>query len=223
MRNRVLVIAAHADDEVLGCGATVARHGDEGDVVHLVVVTRGAPDLYPQEELDRTRWELESARAVLGIGTVHLLDFLAPRLDTVPGHAVADAIRGVLGEVRPTIIYVPHRGDLHSDHKAAYWATLVAARPNSGEPVPRILCYETLSETEWGASTGYDAFVPTVFVDVSKYLPKKLEALGSYASKLRGFPHPRSMEAVEALARLRGATVGVDAAEAFMLIREIVR
>ena len=219
---RVLVIAPHPDDEVLGCGGVIARHSARGDRVQVVVVSRGAPDIFPPEEVERTRSELAAAHQLLGVKDVHFLDFPAPRLDTVPAASLAAALKGVILQVRPSTVYLPHHGDLHGDHKAVYWATLVASRPNGGFVPRRLLCYETSSETEWGAPIPCDAFVPTVFVDISQYLGVKLEAMKCYGSQLAPCPRARSLASIEALARVRGGTIGVTAAEAFGLVREVL-
>jgi LmbE family N-acetylglucosaminyl deacetylase len=218
-----LVIATHADDEVLGCGGVIARHADQGDQVHVLVVTRGIPEMFPPEHVEMIRQELYAAHRVLGVSSVRFLDFPAPKLDTIPGHELADAIAGVIRSLQPAVVYLPHHGDLHGDHQAVYKATLVAARPINGCPVRKLLCYETLSETEWASPLGGEAFVPTVFVDITPYLQRKLQALGCYRSQLREPPHPRSQQCLEALARFRGATVDLGAAEAFALVRDITR
>jgi LmbE family N-acetylglucosaminyl deacetylase len=217
----ILVIATHPDDEVLGCGGTIARHAARGDRVEVLVVTRGAPDLYSDDQVKQLRKELESAHAVLGITAAHFLDFPAPRLDVVPSHELADSIGAKVAMIHPDALYIPHRGDLHSDHRCVFQAALVAARPIGPRIVRRLASYETLSETEWSAPAAEDAFLPSVFVDISRQLEQKRKAMAAYRSQLREFPHPRSLEAVECLARLRGSTAGVAAAEAFQLIREI--
>ena len=222
MTNSVLVVAPHLDDEVLGCGGTIARHVAEGDEVQVAIVSMGDLALYPIEEEEAQRLELKAAHEVLGVAGVHFLDFPAPRLDTVPGYHLADAIGHVVRSVKPTIVYLPYRGDIHVDHRAVYLATLVATRPINACPVRQLLCYETLSETEWASPFGDEAFIPNVFVYISDFLPRKLQAFSCYESQLKQFPHPRSLEGIESLARFRGATVSVPAAEAFMLIRQIL-
>ncbi|MBN1440978.1 MAG: PIG-L family deacetylase [Anaerolineales bacterium] len=217
----ILVIATHPDDEVLGCGGTIARHASRGDKVDVLVVTRGSSDLYDDQQVKTLRKELDAAQAILGVSTVHFLDFPAPKLDLVPTHELADAMAKKIAELRPAATFIPHRGDLHSDHRAVFQAALVAARPIGGRIVRRLLSYETLSETEWTAPVAEDAFLPSVFLEISDFLERKKQALAAYRSQLKEFPHPRSLQAVEALARLRGSTVGVPAAEAFQLIREI--
>ena len=218
----ILVIAPHPDDEVLGCGGVIARHASRGDQVFVLVVTRGIPELFPPDEIERTRNELRAAHMVLGVAEVEFLDFPAPQLDVVPCHEVADEIRRVIGSVQPTVLYLPHGGDIHADHRAVYNASMVAARPTHSPCVRRVLCYETLSETEWASPGINDVFIPTVYVDISRWIERKLEAVACYQTQLREPPHPRSLVCVEALARWRGGTAGVQAAEAFMLVREIV-
>ena len=218
----ILVIAPHPDDEVLGCGGTIARYVALGHQVYVLVVTRGIPEIFPPEEIEKTRQELKVAHNILGVSETIFLDFPAPMLDTVPGYKLADSINRVIRDFQPQILYLPHRGDLHNDHKAVYHAVMVAARPINNSPIRRILCYETLSETEWGDLSGNTAFVPNVFIDISEFLEKKMLALSSYRSQLKSPPHPRSLSSIEALARFRGGTIGVLAAEAFILIRELL-
>jgi LmbE family N-acetylglucosaminyl deacetylase len=139
----------------------------------------------------------------------------------VPHCELATAFSRHIEALGPHTVYVPHRGDIHVDHRAVYHAALVATRPMNHCPVRRLLSYETLSSTEWGPPVGAEAFVPTVFVEITAFLDRKLRALACYRSQLKPSPNARSLEASEALAHLRGATVGCDAAEAFMLVREI--
>jgi len=219
----VLVMATHPDDEVLGCGGVMARHADQGDGIHVLVVTRGVPEIFPPSEIEQTRGELRRAHELLGVASCRFLDLPAPKLDMVPQCELAQAISGAVRELQPRTVYLPHHGDLHIDHRAVYLASLVAVRPVNACPVRRVLCYETLSETDWAPPRPDQTFVPTVFVDISEHLTRKLEALACYQSQLRPFPNPRSPDAVEALARLRGSTVGVAAAEAFVLVRQIDR
>ncbi|MDO8586159.1 MAG: PIG-L deacetylase family protein [Armatimonadota bacterium] len=221
MNIKTLVVAPHPDDEVLGCGGVMARHAARGDEVHVVVMSRGAPEIFPPEQVERTRTELREAHGILGVTGATFLDFPAPKLDAVPGHELADGIAKVIRAVQPTIVYLPHRGDLHADHQVVYLAGLVAARPIDGCSVKKILCYETLSETEWASPHGDAAFIPTVFADITDHLKTKIEALSCIRSQIKEPPHSRSLEVIEALARFRGGTVGLTAAEAFALVREI--
>lgn len=220
MSETILVVATHPDDEVLGCGGTMARHVAEGDAVHVLVVTRGV--LVGADVVDQVRREMRNAHAILGVKDAQYLDFPAAQLDTVPAHRLADAMAMVLQSLRPTTMYLPHHGDLHMDHKLVYTAGLVAARPTRDISVRRILAYETISETDWAPPTASDAFVPTVYIDITRFLRQKLEAAACFQSQMREPPHTRSLRSLEALATLRGGTVHVGAAEAFALVREIV-
>lgn len=223
MTQKVLVVAPHPDDEVLGCGGVMARHAAAGDEVHVVVVTRGHPEVFSASSVEHVRAEMREAHKILGVASAHFLDFPAPRMDTVPRHTVADAISKVLKELVPTLMYIPHFGDAHFEHGLIYEACLVAARPINPLTVGRILAYETLSETEWGAPVPGAAFQPTVYVDISEQLGRKLEAFSCFRTQVKDSPHPRSADVIRALATYRGAAAHLKAAEAFALVREIVR
>ena len=147
------------------------------------------------------------------------MDYLTVKLDTIPQKELNEAISKVVNEVNPDILYIPHKGDLNKDHRLVFESCLVATRP-ANHKVKRILSYETLSETEWGQSI--EPFIPNVYIDISETFEAKIEAMKAYESELKQYPHPRSLEIVEALAKKRGSEVGVKAAEAFILIREIV-
>jgi LmbE family N-acetylglucosaminyl deacetylase len=218
---KVVVLAPHPDDEVLGCGGTMARHSAQGDEVHIVVVTRGITELFPPAEIEGTRAELARAHEILGVSSTVFMDLPAPRLDMVPRHEIADGIRKRVRDIAPDIVYLPHHGDLHHDHGAVYFAALVALRPTPAW-TPTLLTYETLSETDWAPPTSAHQFIPTTFVDITATLSTKLEAMRCFASQLKGVGHPRSLRALTALAELRGATVGVGAAEAFADVRRVV-
>ena len=218
----VIVVAPHADDEVLGCGGTIAAHAAAGDRVAVVLLTRGNPDIFGSDLPLRVREELKEAHNVLGVKEQVLLDFPAPGLESIPNYVVADELRKIVQAHRPQLVYTSFGGDLHSDHRAAYEATLVATRPIGGCPVARVLCYETLSETEWGDALTQNAFVPNVFRDIGDYLEKKMTAMACYKSQLRDAPHPRTLDAIRMLAGVRGAICGLRAAEAFCLVREVI-
>ena len=220
---KVLVVAPHPDDEVLGCGGSIARHVASGDEVHVLVATRGLPELYSDEGVAHVREEARRAHAKLGVTQTHFRDFPAPALDTVPRYQLAEAIASIIREQQVEYLYIPHHGDIHSDHFHLYHAALVAARPLGHCPVRRILVYETISETEWAPPLADSVFYPTVFVDISEYLQLKLDAMACFESQVQPPPSARSLRTIESLARYRGATVSCDAAESFMLVREILK
>jgi LmbE family N-acetylglucosaminyl deacetylase len=219
---KALVVAPHPDDEIIGCGGTIAWHVARGDEVTVAVVTRGLPEKFDQDSVELTRAQAREAHRHLGVAQTAFLDFPAPVLDITPGYELADALASTIRRLGAQVVYIPHGGDVHSDHRSVHNAALVAVRPVPGCPVERVLCYETLSSTEWGSPHGASAFAPTYFVDISNHLESKLAAMSVIANELQAHPHPRSLETLRALAIYRGSTVGVGAAEAFMLLRAVV-
>ncbi len=218
----VLIIAPHPDDEVLGAGGTIARFAAEGAEVYVVIATKGYPPDFKEEIVQKVRQEALAAHKVLGIKETIFLSLPAAKLDTIPHRDVNCQLIEVCQKVQPEILFIPFNGDLHLDHQRIFLSALVAARPNSNFAPKTIYAYETLSETNWNAPYVTPNFVPNVFVDISAYLEAKIQAMEIYASQLNPFPHERSVEALRALATLRGSTVGCFAAEAFVLVREVL-
>lgn len=222
-RETVLVCAAHPDDEILGCGATMARHAQAGDAVHAVILGRGVTsrgdDRAAIEALDAAA---RRANALVGAASLRLFDFPDNRMDTVGRLSIAKCLEEEIARIRPSIVYAHYRSDLNVDHGRVADAAAIAARPVPGSSVASLLFYEVASSTEFRPAGVAAPFVPNWFVDVTATLDVKLAALREYAAEMRAFPHPRSLEAVEHLARWRGATVGVGAAEAFVTGRHIV-
>lgn len=221
MSRKILVIAPHPDDEVLGCGGTIAKAVSAGVEVRICIVTRASEALFPTTMVERGRAEARAVHEALGVTETHFLDFPAPLLDTVAQHRIADAMHRLIHDWSIDTVFLPHGGDIHLDHTIVYQTALVACRPINGSPVRRMYAYETLSETEWAPPRGDTWFVPNVFVDISDHLTDKLRAMEGYASQIKQPPHPRSVAGITALARSRGYSVGCHAAEAFALLREI--
>ncbi len=218
---RVLVFAPHADDEVLGVGGTIAKRAAAGDIVYVCVVTCGQPPLYSEERTTEVQRECREADVHLGVKETIFLNFPAVMLETIPRHELNGKIADVVCGIQPDEVYLPHRGDMQLDHKMIVDACMVALRPKYRHVVKRIYAYETLSETGWDIPNTVNEFIPTVYEDISDTLSKKLEAMAMFRVQLGEFPEARSVGALEALARYRGATVNCRAAEAFSLIREI--
>lgn len=217
----VLVIAPHPDDEILGVGGTIAKRVADGHDVYVCVVTKGYDPLFSEELVVQARMECKSADKLLGVKDSIFLDFPAAMLEEIPRYKLNDGILSVVKKVKPDEVYIPHRGDMQLDHKMIVDAAMVALRPKYEHIVRRIYAYETLSETGWDIPNAMNDFIPTVYEDISSTLDKKISAMKIFESQLEEFPNARSIEAMEALAKYRGATVTLDAAEAFMLIREI--
>lgn len=221
MNNKILIIAPHPDDEILGCGGLISKYAREGRVVYVLVITRGTPKLYSDDRIVNVRREALDAHKLLGVKETVFLDFHAPELDQTSQAEISMEISKVIKRFAIDTLFIPHRGDIHSDHRIVYNAALVAGRPVNDSNVKNIYAYETLSETEWAAPFGDDAFIPTHFVNVENTFHKKLEAMACFKSQLKPFPNSRSLETIEALAKFRGATVGYNRAEAFMTVRTI--
>ncbi len=225
MPKQVLVIAAHPDDEVLGLGGTMADHVRQKDRVAVLIVSDGVSARHNETELQKVA--TREACNTLGVQDVHFGDLPDQRLDSLPLLEVIKPISELVKSIRPHIVYTHHRGDANQDHRAVFAATLVAVRPVGDNPVERVLGYEVASSTEWGPPFVEWAFLPNVFVDISLTLDVKLKALEAYGktfqSEIKPFPHPRSAEAVRIYAQQRGIAVGLQAAEAFVLIRELMR
>ncbi|MEQ3748556.1 MAG: PIG-L deacetylase family protein [Celeribacter sp.] len=215
----ILIVAPHPDDEVLGVGGTMARLSRAGAEVHVAIVTTGHAPRYSQAQVDAVRAEAAAAHRLLGVTQTHYLDCPAAELGEFPHGELNRALSAVVERVAPAAIFVPHPGDIHLDHQLSFLSTLVAARPHQGSYPRRIFAYETLSETNWNAPYLTPGFQPHLFVDIAATLQCKLDAFACFASQQRPAPHERSIEALRALATLRGATVHRTAAEAFVVIR----
>ena len=228
---RICIIAAHPDDEVLGCGGTAARHADTGDEVHVLIMAEGATARADEgdrngnyvEERKALRAAAETAASILGTKSPAFADFPDNRMDTAALLDVTKRIEQMIGKIKPDIVYTHHGGDLNIDHRIVHQAVLTACRPLPDSPVRAIYTFETVSSTEWSSlEEDAGAFRPTRFVDISGQLERKLAALGAYGMEMRTPPHARSKENVSALAAHRGASAGLMAAEAFMVVRERV-
>jgi LmbE family N-acetylglucosaminyl deacetylase len=216
-----LIIAPHPDDEVLGAGGVIKKFSKEGHEVYVLVITRGSPKYYSDEKIQNVRKEALAAHEILGVKQTVFLDFHAPELDITSNAEISKAISEYISNWKITDLFIPHRGDIHNDHRKVFEASLVAARPVGDFTVKAIYAYETLSETEWAAPFSDDAFIPNHFENISDTMSHKFEAMKCFKSQIRDFPSTRSLETIESLAKFRGATVGFSRAEAFMTIRTI--
>lgn len=218
---KVLVIAPHPDDEVIGVGGTIAKRVQEGHEVYVCVVTKAFPPMFSEEVVEKARKECREADKLLGVAETVFLDFPAVTLETVPRYELNDGVFKTIQKIKPDEVYIPHRGDMQLDHKLIVDACMVALRPKYEHKVSRIYSYETLSETGWDVPNTTNEFIPTVYEDITETLVCKLNAMKIFETQLGEFPDARSLGAIEALAKYRGSTVNVRAAEAFSLIREI--
>lgn len=222
MNKAVLVIAAHPDDESIGCGGTIAKHVLAGDDVAVVFMTNGesSRENTISANITNRSKDCDEALKVLGINNVLNFDFPDNMMDQVPLLEVTKSIETAIYKFKPSIVYTHFAEDLNVDHRITHQAVMTACRPQSWSPVKSIYCFEVLSATEWNSNTK-SKFNPNRFVDISDVWPTKLLALDKYSKELRPFPHSRSIETIEALSIYRGATVGLKKAEAFQIERII--
>lgn len=227
-KNKVLVVAAHPDDEVLGCGGAIAGHSDAGDEVWVLILGEGVTSRIggskaeENKELDALRGSAKKANEALGVKRLILKEFPDNKLDTVALLDVVRAIESVISEFKPDIIYTHHHSDVNIDHRVIAEAVESAIRPMEHSSVDQAFSFEIASSSEWNFVKS-DPFRPNVFVDIENYISKKITALKCYGSELRDFPHPRSIEYIESLAKVRGAQSGMHAAESFSLIFDRTR
>jgi len=227
LNQTVLVVVAHPDDELLGCGATLARRAARGDAVHIAILGEGVTSRYAREA-DADRGEVagleEDARAIaamLGAKSIVFGGLPDNRFDTVALLDIVKRVEGWVRDVDPEVVYSHHAGDLNVDHRVTFQAVLTATRPVEGCGVKALYAFEVASSTEWAFQQITPPFKPNVFEDVAGTIDLKVRALERYRGEHRPFPHPRSGEALRAAARRWGAVAGVAYAEAFELIRAI--
>lgn len=210
----ILVIAPHNDDEVLGCGGTIAKYAAQGHRVIVCEVTSGNEDLWKM--ISR---EAAAAHKILGVSSYECLHLPVVNMRNEDTDVLNRRFEDIVQKTKPEIVFLPHKGDMHVDHQETNKAAMVALRPYSNPQLKEIFAYETLSETEWNVPSVDNAFIPDTWNDITDYIETKKDAMKCYVSQLREAPNPRSIESIDALARLRGSTVGYMFAECFITIR----
>lgn len=226
--SKVLVIAAHPDDEILGIGATVVKHAQNGDECLALILGEGMTSRYTSRELaeslkvEQLHKDTFDAAKIIGYKNVYLENLPDNRFDSVDLLDIIKIIEKYIDKIKPDIIYTHHGGDLNIDHRKTYEAVLTATRPIAIDKdcVKKIYCFETVSSTEWNFEY-LNTFKPNFFVDVTETLYIKLKAMECYKSELKSFPHPRSIENLEATAKKWGSVIGRGYVEAFQLVREV--
>ena len=224
---RVLVIAAHPDDEVLGMGGTIAKYVSKGDEVAILIVTDGSTSQYRndpklQEILSTKRVETSTCATVLGVKRVFYGGLPDMKLDVTPHIEINRVIENVITDFQPSIVFTHFSGDVNKDHRRVYESTLVACRPVSEQCVKRLFLYSVPSSTEWNVQTSSSAFLPNWYEDISgEFAEKKYKAMECYKTELRAFPHPRNIQCLRTADAAEGNRVGLLAAESFILLRSI--
>lgn len=227
-KNRIAVVCAHPDDEVLGCGGTIAKHTKIGDEVCVLILAEGITSRDVKRDLASRAIEIEElaknakkANDILGVASLDIKNFPDNRMDSVDTLDIVKVIESFFEKHRPNIVYTHNSGDLNIDHRLVNEAVIIASRPHPQNTIETLLFFEVPSSTEWQVSPLAQVFSPNWFVDIEQTLNIKLEAVSKYHLEIRPWPHARSIEAVSHLARWRGASVGVEAAEAFVLGRNL--
>ena len=230
MGRNVLAVMAHPDDEVLGCGGALAKHVRNGDNVVVAILGEGKASRQfgensdsDKEEILALRQEAIKANEILGVKQVIFYNFPDNSIDTIPLLSVIQYVESLKQEVKPDIVYTHHHADINIDHQLIFKAVITAFRPIKGDQVPCIYSCEVASSTEWQAPYAGFAFLPNVFLDISDTLEMKKHALAAYQSELRTYPHPRSLEAIDIIAKRWGIAVGFQAAEPFVLVRSLIK
>jgi N-acetylglucosamine malate deacetylase 1 len=218
MKNKVLIIAVHPDDETLGCGGTLLKYKSNGDEIHwLICTTIDKNNSY----YDTRENEIEEVSKLYDFDSVYNLRLKTMQVDEYSMSDIIEKISEVINKIRPNIIYLPFKGDVHSDHRKIFEASYSCTKSFRYPFLKKIYMIETLSETEFAPSTKEDSFIPNVFVDISDFMDKKLEIMKIFESEISKHPFPRSERNLKALATLRGATCGCEYAESFVLLKEI--
>ena len=219
---RIIVISAHPDDEILGCGGTLIRHRENGDRIDWVITTNiSEKQGFSMDRVTTRQQEIRDVSEKLNISKTYKLDYPTMCLSDESLLTMIPEISQIFNESQPEIIYILNRSDAHSDHLITFKAIIACTKSFRYPFIKRVLMYECISETEFGAALPENHFLPTYFVDVSAYFKEKLEIMAIYESELGEHPFPRSNRNIEALATFRGASVGVEYAEAFQLIKFI--
>ena len=220
----VLVVAPHPDDETLGCGGTLLRHVCKGDEVYWLIVTDLSVDCgFPQLQVIQRQEEIQQVSKAYGFAEVYNLKLPPAQLEEFPKGKLVSLIGKIVKDVNPEIVYLPYRNDVHTDHRIVFDAVVSCSKWFRYPSIRRVLCYETLSETDFSLYPNLEGFTPNSFVDITNYMDKKIEIAKIYRTEMGQFPFPRSPEALQALAQVRGAASGCLAAESFIILREIVK
>jgi len=219
MTKKILILAPHADDEILGCGGVISKYSREGYAVNVLILTNanvGAPELFTKKKINLIRSESKKANGFIGTKNLFFEELPALSLDNFSIYKIANIISRYVKKIKPDTVFIPSNYDIHQDHKTIFHSAKIALRPDKKISVKKIFSYEVLSETEWNEDQ--KAFNPNFYVGLKKSdISLKIKSFYKYKSQVKKFPNPRSKEAIYCLARLRGSQVHMDYAEAFKI------
>lgn len=223
MKNKVLVLAVHPDDETLGCGGTLLKHKFNGDEINWLICTKmKTEDGFSQQKVAKKNEQIKEIEQRYDFNNIYKLEFSTMKVDEYTMSELINSISKVIKEIQPNIVYLPFKSDVHSDHRKLFDAMYSCTKVFRYPYIKKIYMMETLSETEFSVSTPDSVFIPNVFVDISEFHDQKLKIMTVYEDEINLHPFPRSMKNIEALATYRGATAGCNYAESFMLLKEIL-
>jgi len=219
LKNKVLVVAVHPDDETLGCGGTLLKHKANGDKTHWMICTNlSKRNSYYQER----NKEIKKVSKIYKFNSVHALPFETTKVDQYSMNEIIEKISIIINKIKPNIIYLPFKEDIHSDHKKIFEASYSCTKSFRYSFIKKIYMMETLSETEFAPSIKKDSFIPNTFVDITNHIDKKIQIMNTYKSEIKRHPFPRAKKNIKALASFRGASCGYNYAESFVLLKEII-
>ena len=222
MKKNILVIAPHADDEILGCGGSISKHIANGENVFILILTNaniGDNKIFSKKYIQKLHNESKKSHKFLNIKETFYFNFPAPSLHLYPNHKIANSIDKIIKKIKPYFLYLPFPGDMHLDHYFSYRASMVAARSQNNSSLENILCYEVPSETECSPVANNVFFKPNYFNDITNHIDNKIKSMEFYKSQLFKNPHPRSIDSIKNLSKYRGSTINVKHAEAFVVER----
>ncbi len=223
MKN-ILVVAVHPDDETLGCGGTLLKHKKNQENIHWLIVTEMKEEEgFSKDEIETRQLEIKKVTEKYNFTSVHQLGLSTMKVDEYTMSELISKISTVINSIKPDTIYLPFKGDVHSDHRKIFEASYSCTKSFRYPFIKKLYMIETLSETEFAPSTKEDSFIPNIFVDITDEIEEKLDIIKIFKSELQPHPFPRSIESIKALAILRGSTCGVNYAESFMLLKEIIK
>ncbi|MCP5463710.1 MAG: PIG-L family deacetylase [Deltaproteobacteria bacterium] len=222
MKN-ILVVAPHPDDETLGCGGTLLKHKEMGDQISWLIVTEmKESEGFVAEIVAKREEEIKTAANLYGFDQVKRLGFATTKLDTLPVGELVAAMSKAFQEIKPTVVYAPYPGDVHTDHRFVFDAVNACSKSFRYPFIKEVLCYETISETEFNLDPMASSFKPNRFVNIENHLDQKINIMKTFASELGEFPFPRSEKVIRAMAEWRGSMIGTKAAEAQMILKEVI-
>lgn len=219
---KILVISAHPDDETIGAGGTLLRHLDNGDDIYWGIVTQGYPPQWLNATIKKAHEQVLKVGEIMGVKKIYFGKLPTVKLNTISTIEISSILQKWVDETQPDIIYTTSPQDINQDHRIVHDATLIAARPFPGFSTGLILCYEIVTTFRYGYASGCEGFKPNYFVDITNYLDGKLKLMSIYETELKKYPHPRSLKAIECIAKERGISVGLGAAECFSVVRQVI-